>query len=167
MIILRDLHENNVLVVKVETYNDAETFDEPHLLVADLGESSLTEQSYLGGSIGYRNAWAPEVKLARDYSAASDVYAMGCLVAKIISLQLDKAEENGVEHLKAPRVAIEVIKRCLDDNSETRISAEEAFRTLEDALMNDTDQELVEVNRSDLRSFKADKTWTTTGEIPY
>jgi serine/threonine protein kinase len=133
---------------------DPESLEGPKLMISDLGESTLSDEPFYSGTYGYQNAWAPEVRRGRHYSAASDVYAMGCLIAKIVKLQWDVAErKEGINIAKAPKVVVEVMRRCLIPDPEKRISADEAYGMLESSLFDDEDGVLVDINPVEVFSF--------------
>lgn len=116
----------------VDTPRDPDALQHPGLKISDLGESALYDNLFMGGTYGYRNSWAPEVRRGRKYSIASDVYAMGCLIAKVVMKQWEVAtSKTGMGTTVAPKIILDTMKACLRSRPEHRPSAEHVYRDWE------------------------------------
>jgi serine/threonine protein kinase len=131
------------------------------LKVSDLGESALSESKLQGGTYGDRTFWAPEVRRGREYSQASDVYAMGYIMAKVVSLQWDICErKHGTRTTSTPKFIADVMRWCLRLKASERPSAEEASAELGSYGFEET-FEMEEVDPSKI--FELEDEWK---EIP-
>ncbi|KAF8854352.1 kinase-like protein [Acephala macrosclerotiorum] len=153
-IIHRDLHENNVLIGTDDTSMDEDALERPALKVSDLGESALSELTLQGGTYGDRNVWAPEIIRGRNYSKASDIYAMGSIMEKTVSLQWEVSlSKHGIKTTMTPKFIVDVMRWCRQPKASDRPSAEEASSALGDHMM-ETEFEMEEVDPDRIFSYE-------------
>jgi hypothetical protein len=67
----------------------------------------------------------PEVRKYDDYTAKSDVFDFGRLLAELVVLQWRRAEEmdGGETHKRLPVWLFEAIQQCLEINPDSRITS--------------------------------------------
>jgi serine/threonine protein kinase len=105
---------------------------QPIALISDLGESRLNNNESLGrASYGNPRYQAPEIRRSHQYSTASDVYALGCLVADIAAVNWQIASNNGIISKSIPEAILGLIIDCKDPLPERRPSAAGICNTLE------------------------------------
>ncbi|KAN0094154.1 kinase-like protein [Hyaloscypha variabilis] len=174
-IIHRDIHPGNVLVTsrKDRGMPNRELPREPIALISDLGEGQLINNQSLGRACyGDPRYWAPEIRNSNTYSKASDVYAMGRLVADIVAVNWQIASNNGVVSKLIPQVLLEMIVNCQNPFPERRPSISEICQTLEDVRMSEKHNDLVlipidpEVLQSFISQSGNEPSGSSSSEIP-
>lgn len=103
---------------------------EPQVLIADMGEAkALAANTGQPRPYGTPDNWAPEIESRQEYSKASDVYAFGHLVWRMVQKQWKKEEEKtGVaaqpqkHHMPVPILTLLI--NCWQKDPEDRPTAE-------------------------------------------
>jgi serine/threonine protein kinase len=92
---------------------------------SDLGEAFTVSQVNGSQNLYYGNVhyWAPEVREHREYSPASDIYALGCLIKTMIEKKWEIDSNNGRGHRSMPVCFLHIALRCLVTAPENRASA--------------------------------------------
>ncbi|KAF5724191.1 Cdc15p [Fusarium mundagurra] len=118
----RDIHMGNVLIHTVPCPNDPFEPFYTELVIIDLGQGQdMSNSAWITSNYyGDRNYWAPEVKLGRCYSEKSDIFALGYLMAEILSIRCGKANNE-----KIPKVLWDLIATCLRKDPDQRPKAYE------------------------------------------
>lgn len=101
------------------------------VLLSDLGESQFMSDHGFGRS-AYGNAryWAPEIWSSHEYSPASDVYAMGRLIADVVAAYWEIAS-NGASILRSiPEVILMAIIDCANPFPKRRPTASEIHQSI-------------------------------------
>jgi serine/threonine protein kinase len=152
---------------------DRETPKQPIALISDLGESRLINNESLGrASYGNPRYWAPEIRRSHQYSTASDVYALGRLIADIAAITWQIASNNGTVSKSIPEAILGLVIDCQNPLPERRPSASEICNTLEDIRMSGRpdDLRLVAIDTEILESLISqsdnEPSGSSGGEIP-
>lgn len=171
----RDIHWNNILVGERDTLSRDNTWTKtPTVLVSDLGEAQVvgTVSSYRT-YYGNRDFWAPEVTAFHRYSPASDIFAIGRLLAEVVMLQWEKcAAKTGRENCTAPEWLVTIIRHLQCHDPDLRPRASSVVAELEEFLNHDdwkrqVRQSLVPLCIQDLMLVpQVAETWSDDNEIP-
>jgi len=135
-----DLHPGNILVTTRPPRGmpDRGISQKPIALISDLGESQLTNDNSLGRTAyGDPRYWAPETRNSHQYSKASDVYALGRIVANIVEVNWQVASEKEIATKLIPEAVLRMIIDFQDPRPERRPSASAICQTMDDARLSE------------------------------
>jgi serine/threonine protein kinase len=132
----RDIHWGNVLVsIRYCTGEVGPVFESIEAVISDLGEGQqIRTQSHGRTYYGNEAFWAPEVRKGQHHTAASDIYAIGCLFLEMVQLHwgLVQPKEPGSTAQEIRRELLAIIMACLETNAEDRPEARELAYELDD-----------------------------------
>jgi serine/threonine protein kinase len=158
LICCRDIHPGNVLVTTRidQTMPDSGVSTPPVVLLSDLGESQFMSDHGFGRS-AYGNAryWAPEVWSAHEYSPASDVYAMGRLIADVVAAYW-KVALNGASTSRwfIPEAILMAIIDCANPFPQRRPTASEIHQSVV-GIRNSSSHNDLKLLPIDIESFES------------
>ena len=120
------------------TPNDSSTTEEIQLVISDFGErrASDSEQSIGRKYYGDVEFWAPEVRRFHKYSFASDIYAVGYLMADMIEeLWKTVLSKTGNVDRSVPLSILDIVNWCVSPRAEDRPNATKLREKIEELHM--------------------------------
>lgn len=105
------------------------------LVITDLGEGCASDAEQSLGRKYYGNIefWAPEIRRSHVYTFASDVYAVGILIADMVKERWKAVlTRTGTADRSVPSCILEIINWCIHPEPKNRPSADSLYRHVQD-----------------------------------